>query len=98
MYKNGLDVHRFGITAPKTIGAAVVRNRFKRWAREIYRELDLEHLKDAHDLHIFLGNKKIGKEEFKNVSFQEFKQQFTEALGVVFPDRGIHGDHGHRSL
>lgn len=34
---NGLPYSRIGITATKKLGNAVVRNRFKRWTREVYR-------------------------------------------------------------
>jgi ribonuclease P protein component len=35
--ENGRDVPRLGITASKKIGSAVVRNRIKRFTREIFR-------------------------------------------------------------
>ncbi len=34
---NGLPYSRLGITATKKIGKANVRNRLKRWTREVYR-------------------------------------------------------------
>lgn len=34
---NGLDASRLGLTASRKVGGAVVRNRLKRWTREIYR-------------------------------------------------------------
>lgn len=34
---NGLPYSRIGITATKKLGKANVRNRLKRWTREIYR-------------------------------------------------------------
>ena len=43
---NGLPHSRIGITATKKIGKANVRNRLKRWTREVYRQqrepLDLD--------------------------------------------------------
>jgi ribonuclease P protein component len=35
--ENGLPYSRIGITATKKLGKANVRNRLKRWTREIYR-------------------------------------------------------------
>ena len=35
---NGLEHSRLGITATKKLGKANVRNRLKRWTREIYRQ------------------------------------------------------------
>ena len=48
---NGLPHSRIGITATKKIGKANVRNRLKRWTREVYRRqrepLDLDvHMLD----------------------------------------------------
>ena len=37
--KNELDHHRLGITVSRKVGGSVVRNRIKRWFREIYRRL-----------------------------------------------------------
>jgi ribonuclease P protein component len=34
---NGLPYSRIGITATKKLGKANVRNRLKRWSREVYR-------------------------------------------------------------
>jgi len=34
---NGLPYSRLGITATKKVGKANVRNRLKRWTREVYR-------------------------------------------------------------
>lgn len=43
---NGLTYSRIGITATKKLGKANVRNRLKRWSREVYRHdrepLDLD--------------------------------------------------------
>lgn len=37
LLENGLTHPRLGVTATRKLGKAHVRNRFKRWVREIYR-------------------------------------------------------------
>jgi ribonuclease P protein component len=39
--ENGLGYNRLGITVPKRVGNAVVRNRVKRWLRELFRQKEL---------------------------------------------------------
>jgi ribonuclease P protein component len=78
--KNESSGHRFGITAPKTMGSAVIRNRYKRWSRELYRKTDLGEIKDGLDLNVFFGNKRLKKEDFKNAAFKEFAKQFELSM------------------
>ncbi len=73
-------MHRFGITASKSIGSAVVRNQYKRWCRELYRKTSMANLKEPLDINLFLGNKQLKKDDFKNATFGEFKDQFDEAI------------------
>jgi ribonuclease P protein component len=78
--KNDSSGHRFGITAPKTMGSAVIRNRFKRWSKELYRKINLDEVRDPLDLNVFLGNKRLKKEDFKNAAFKEFAEQFDKSM------------------
>jgi ribonuclease P protein component len=78
--KNDVSSHRFGITAPKTIGPAVIRNRFKRWSKELYRKGNFENIVTAIDINVFFGNKRLKKEDFKNAKFRDFEKQFEEAM------------------
>ncbi len=80
---NGLDRHRFGCTTPRTVGKAVVRNKFRRWAKEIYRKTvfpgDL-----ALDLHVFVGSRNKDKQVYKEVSFNDYRKQIFEGLTRAF--------------
>ncbi len=80
---NDLKSHRLGFTAPKAIGPAVIRNRYKRWCREIYRKATLENLKKPLDFNVFIGSKKLKKEDFKNAKFQDFEDQLSSALKIT---------------
>ena len=39
---NGLDLSRYGFTVSRRVGKAVVRNRVKRWLRDILRQTPLQ--------------------------------------------------------
>lgn len=80
MCLGGSKEHRLGITALKLIGPAVLRNRFKRWSREIYREMDLGEMRHSVDINVYFGNKTLNKQSYKNADFWEFKSQFNEAI------------------
>jgi len=80
---NGLASHRFGFTVPKVTGTAVIRNQFKRWSREFYRNTDLSALNESLDLHVYVGNKRMKKEVYKSVQFKEFQAQLNQALQFV---------------
>ena len=80
---NKVNVHRWGVTAPKTVGGAVIRNRFKRWAKEFYRQADFSQIPKPLDFNILIGNKRK-KEDFKDVKFKDFEKQLSEALQTLF--------------
>jgi ribonuclease P protein component len=73
---NNLDRSRLGITATRKIGKATVRNRLKRWVREIYRTergplgVD-EHCSD------FIVNLKAAA---ATAQFRDFKSELTVLL------------------
>jgi ribonuclease P protein component len=54
---NGLPVSRIGITATKKLGKANVRNRLKRWTREVYRRQREPLGLDAHSLDVVVNVK-----------------------------------------
>jgi ribonuclease P protein component len=76
---NGQDCHRVGVTVPKTVGSAVIRNRYKRWCREIIRKVNFDKFSRTFDINIFVGNKKVKRIEFENHKFQEFRDELQKA-------------------
>lgn len=76
---NGLPHSRIGITATKKTGKANVRNRLKRWTREVYRRqrapLDL----DRHALDIVVNVKPNAAE----ASFDDYSRDLSRVLQRV---------------
>ncbi|MCX7715474.1 MAG: ribonuclease P protein component [Clostridia bacterium] len=62
--KNRLNYNRLGITAGKSIGNAVLRNRAKRLIRESYRLLE-DRLKKGYDIVIVSRGRAVGKTYFQ---------------------------------
>jgi len=73
---NDLAHSRIGITTTKKIGKAIVRNRLKRWTREVYRRqrapLDLDVLR----LDIVVNVKPTAAD----AAFHEFRDDLARAL------------------
>lgn len=76
---NGLPHSRVGITATKKLGKANVRNRLKRWSREVYRhEREPLRLDDcAVDVVINVKPNAAG------TSFAEYGRDLERALGRI---------------
>lgn len=77
--KNGRKNNRMGITASKTVGKAVVRNRCRRVLRESYRLLEPE-LATGYDM-ILVARTKTGSVS-SNLVKDRMEQTFR-ALGVM---------------
>ena len=76
---NDLPYSRIGITATKKLGKANVRNRFKRWSREIYRH-DREPLRlDDFPLDIVINV----KPNAADTTFADYRRDLARALGRV---------------
>ena len=80
---NGIVSFRLGVTAPKSIGSAVVRNKFKRWCKEFFRKLEFGENQKPMDFNVFIGNKRLKKEDFKNVEHKEFQNQLDSAIHAL---------------
>ncbi len=79
---NGLSHSRIGMTATKKLGKANVRNRFKRWTREIYRRQREPLGIDARALDLVV-NVKPGAAA---ATFQDYSNDLTQALERVVRD------------
>jgi len=73
---NGLSQSRIGITATKKLGKANVRNRLKRWTREIYRRQREALRLDARPLD-FVVNVKAGA---AGATFTQFSDDLQRVL------------------
>ena len=79
---NGLPFSRIGITATKKLGKANVRNRLKRWTREVYRRQREPLGVDAQPVDIVVNVKPNAAE----ASFDEFSRELTRALARLVSD------------
>jgi ribonuclease P protein component len=76
---NGLPHSRIGITATKKLGKANVRNRLKRWTREIYRRQREPLGIDAQALDIVVNVKPSAAKG----TFEDYTADLTQALERV---------------
>ena len=76
---NDLTHSRIGITATKKLGKANVRNRLKRWTREVYRREREPLGLDRRRLDIVVNV----KPNAASVSFAEFRDDLTRVLRRV---------------
>jgi ribonuclease P protein component len=82
--KNNQDFNLTGWTIPKYVGKAVLRNKFKRWLRELLeqkRGLDNRLIKDTYNLN-FIFRKK-NQEFYSNLGFEEFNKIILEVVGKI---------------
>jgi ribonuclease P protein component len=70
---NGMDYNRYGVAAKTKTGTAVVRNRVRRWAKELLRRWDV-HLDQGYDI-IILANRPEAAQ-----SYQGFAEQLAHVL------------------
>ena len=73
---NELTHSRIGITATKKLGKANVRNRLKRWTREVYRRQREPLALDRHSLDVIVNVKPNAAE----ARFEEFRDDLQRAL------------------
>ncbi len=73
---NGLPHSRIGITATKKLGKANVRNKFKRWTREVYRRQREALLIDERSLDLVMNV----KPNAAAATFADFSADLTRVL------------------
>ena len=81
---NGLPFSRIGITATKKLGKANVRNRLKRWTREVYRRQREPLGLDGRSLDIVVNVKPNAADS----TFDDYSRDLTRALGRVVAEAG----------
>ena len=80
---NGLPHSRIGITATKKAGKANVRNRLKRWTREVYRRVREPLGIDGQALDIVVNVKPNAAE----CTFQEYDRDLRRSLERIVMTR-----------
>lgn len=72
---------RLGWTVPRFVGNAVLRNKYKRWCRELSRKhfIDLNH--SSYDINFVF--KKAPKDFYKNLEFKSFEMVFKKVVRKI---------------
>jgi ribonuclease P protein component len=82
---NGLPHSRLGITATKKLGKATVRNRLKRWTREIYRRQRDPLSLDSHSLDVIVNVKPNAADAL----FEQYREDLQRALQKVVRESAV---------
>jgi ribonuclease P protein component len=75
-YPNGLESNRYGVAATVACGKAVIRNRIRRWTKELLRAWD-SRLVAGHDIVILANRAQSGED------YQAFKTDLARALKLA---------------
>ena len=79
---NSDGIVRLGLTVPKYVGSAVLRNKIKRWSKELTRDaVKKKVFNKGVDLNLFFRNR--NKDFYKTVSYEEFEKCFKSAINKV---------------
>jgi ribonuclease P protein component len=76
---NALPYSRLGITATKKLGKATVRNRLKRWTREVYRRQREPLALDSYSLDVIVNI----KPNAADARFDDFRDDLQRSLRKV---------------
>ena len=76
---NGLPQSRIGITATKKLGKANIRNRLKRWTREVYRRQREPMELDQRSLDVVVNV----KPNAADAAYQDYSHDLARALARV---------------
>ncbi len=77
MAENQVKYPRLGISISKSCGNAVIRNRFKRLLREVFR-LNQEQIPKGYDYLLMISPKGLENYELSDIDFQVVKKSFLE--------------------
>ena len=79
--KNSLGQLRFGVTASRKVGPAVVRNKLKRWTREYFRAL--LKVENSLEADINLIFKPMEPNFYKGLPHEEFVKAMDRGIGTL---------------
>ncbi|MBV2167236.1 MAG: ribonuclease P protein component [Bdellovibrio sp.] len=79
--KNSVGQLRFGVTASRKVGSAVVRNKLKRWSREYFRASLMAGKSIEADINIIF--KPMDANFYKGLPYEEFIKSMDRGLDVV---------------
>lgn len=79
--KNHEGQLRFGVTASRKVGPAVVRNKLKRWSREYFRALVVAGNSIEADINIIF--KPIDANFYKGLPYEEFVKALDRGFEVL---------------
>lgn len=71
---NSVGYLRYGFSIPRQVGKAVLRNRLRRWAREIVRKQVREHEDLSIDVHFFFRPQK--GEHYDTLELRDLESQW----------------------
>ena len=80
---NDLSYSRLGVTATKKLGKAVLRNRLKRWTREVYRKQRDPFGLDRQSIDIVVNV----KANAAAVTFREYSEDLSRTLQRIAGDQ-----------
>ena len=82
---NYMHKSRYGWTVPRHVGSAVLRNKYKRWLREVLRKEEASKTITSKGSPVDLNFvfKKMEVNFYKNKTFLQFKQEIKKALKNV---------------
>jgi len=73
---------KVGFTLPRKVAKACVRNKLRRWMKEILRKESFSS--PLHINFVFSSrNKNFGREFFKNLKYREFEYEFSKGLKKI---------------
>lgn len=85
---------RLGITASRKVGSAVIRNKLKRWSREIARSYIIEGDIFHGDINVIF--KPMPKDFYKELEYQVFKEAFSKGWKRIRKSNQKNSSASHR--